>query len=1218
MKRSAMFFRLFVVLGITLLFFPTSVAQADTPWPGGTISASVTWTKANSPYILSGQVTIPAGLTLTIEPGVTVKSPFMSGGFLIQAGGKLNAVGTSSLPISFTAIDITKLWFGFIVNDGGILRLDYCDIAFVASDYWHYGDGALYLWGSDVQVRNTRIHHSTINAGIWIASVGLTPLFENVTIDNNTGMAIHQKFITAQPVYHNIIMHDNAGGDFVYISDGKVNDRDATLDSTGLDGKNIMLGTGSQIQANRTLTITPGTEIRMVDSYITVENGGKLAAEGTAANPIHFTTADPTKSWYGVLVKAGGSARLNYCDIAYAAGNYWDYGNRSVLSLFSSDVEVRNSRIHDNTTVAIVVNYESHPLLRNNQFYNNSYGLLNWNSKVWVDARFNYWGDPTGPKNLTRNPSGLGQEVSDKVTFAPWYEDTQGNLMQKVFLQVVGPTRAAPGEKLEYQVLYFAGAALTDAVLTFTLPDTANFLSATHNGAYYPKTGQVYWELGDLPALAEGARAVTVQALWGLPRNYPDAVVALMGSPSMSILPYVIDTAPLKEYTPITATGSTILTSPQIDAALLGSANLKTLYDGAIAQGFRRVGGSVISTSDGKSTTQISLIHATKGLMNVRLDASSGAAEAITVTAKTFTMTNQEGSVTLDLTGNQVLHTGGWDLKFAGPQTAEHPLLTPFAEISPYVCWRNCMLQAAGMWAISKLSNTLDATLKAVNCAMALTEDGPAAASCFLALEKVSKLVPGISEIKETLQCTAECANSETRSKYVCSGSLTTVEPPTWAWTNLASWTASGAKRQYVRYTCDPTTNMWGFAEILYCPTGFVAEAGAKDADGTPCVPANDDVAFAYGYPDRKVPSSRSKLTLNPAKDPNAKYGVNGSTQSAVLPGQELTYTITFENEGAGTAYGVYVLDTLAAQLDVNTLNLNGKGQYYPASRQIAWDIGELASKGQTGSTGSVTFSITPQAGLPAGTEIVNRGIVYFPSVPEETPTNAVINTIQPVVAIPQEVQATAGLAKPITLQGAGPGTLTFQVVDTPMHGSLTGSASSLNYTADAAFSGTDIFSFQVQSSAGTSPAAQVIITVSPNPAETTPPVVLWSSPGAGSILLQPNPASFTDANGTGYFPQIIVQFSEALDAATVIPANVTLTAGGSPKTASVAFMAGSNQVIIIPRQVLPVGTPITLTISTAVKDTQGNSLAAPFTASFQLTAAQVSGRIIFLPLAKK
>ena len=78
----------------------------------------------------------------------------------------------------------------------------------------------------------------------------------------------------------------------------------------------------------------------------------------------------------------------------------------------------------------------------------------------------------------------------------------------------------------------------------------------------------------------------------------------------------------------------------------------------------------------------------------------------------------------------------------------------------------------------------------------------------------------------------------------------------------------------------------------------------------------------------------------------------------------------------------------------------------------------------------------------------------------------------------------------------------------------------------------------------------------------------------------------------------------------------MTLTAGGSPKTTSVALVGGLNQIIIIPRQAPPVGTPITLTISKAVKDMQGNALATPFNAGFQIVEA--SEHKLYLPLVKK
>jgi hypothetical protein len=39
-----------------------------------------------------------------------------------------------------------------------------------------------------------------------------------------------------------------------------------------------------------------------------------------------------------------------------------------------------------------------------------------------LDARFNWWGDASGPYHAVLNPGGLGDSVSDDVSFAPWYD----------------------------------------------------------------------------------------------------------------------------------------------------------------------------------------------------------------------------------------------------------------------------------------------------------------------------------------------------------------------------------------------------------------------------------------------------------------------------------------------------------------------------------------------------------------------------------------------------------------------------------------------------------------------------------------------------------------------------------------------------------------------------------------------------------------------------
>ena len=84
------------------------------------------------------------------------------------------------------------------------------------------------------------------------------------------------------------------------------------------------------------------------------------------------------------------------------------------------------------------------------------------------------------------------------------------------------------------------------------------------------------------------------------------------------------------------------------------------------------------------------------------------------------------------------------------------------------------------------------------------------------------------------------------------------------------------------------------------------------------------------------------KICMLIPRDPNAKYAEEGN----LIPGQEVTYTITYENEGAGRAYGVYITDILDENLDDSTLVLGSNALHIPSTRMIFWTIGELGPKG--------------------------------------------------------------------------------------------------------------------------------------------------------------------------------------------------------------------------------------------------------------------------------
>nr|WP_246356728.1 hypothetical protein [Pyxidicoccus fallax] len=98
--------------------------------PGGTKISGVlttrTLTRAGSPYEVTGDLTVPAGNRLTIEPDVHLK--FM-GRFKLSVFGRITARGTAAMPILFTADNPTAGWRGMrlaATSDSGSDILEHC------------------------------------------------------------------------------------------------------------------------------------------------------------------------------------------------------------------------------------------------------------------------------------------------------------------------------------------------------------------------------------------------------------------------------------------------------------------------------------------------------------------------------------------------------------------------------------------------------------------------------------------------------------------------------------------------------------------------------------------------------------------------------------------------------------------------------------------------------------------------------------------------------------------------------------------------------------------------------------------------------------------------------------------------------------------------------------------------------------------------------------
>ena len=152
------------------------------------------------------------------------------------------------------------------------------------------------------------------------------------------------------------------------------------------------------------------------------------------------------------------------------------------------------------------------------------------------------------------------------------------------------------------------------------------------------------------------------------------------------------------------------------------------------------------------------------------------------------------------------------------------------------------------------------------------------------------------------------------------------------------------------------------------------------------------NTAYVPSGPQEAYPannSSQYQTTVQAAADPNA---ISVSPTGGVNRGQILTYTLECENVGLGTAYGVYATCVLDQKLSAATLLTNDPGDvsYDPVTRALVWEVGTLAS--EEGADTSFTINVTSNA--PRGRPIIEQATVYFPSVPEETPTNIVYNVV--------------------------------------------------------------------------------------------------------------------------------------------------------------------------------------------------------------------------------
>jgi uncharacterized repeat protein (TIGR01451 family) len=1192
-------------------------------------------------------------------------------------GGDTNGDGDDSQPapgdwrgITFAPSSTDNLlqhvWIGYAAGNGAYeavlaqtegdaLALDHVTIA-------HSAYHGLQITGDWPQVDDCEFRQ---NAVAGINSHNAAPLVDtpvhlrNTRFISNTGWAV--AFDTFSEALGTDIDADSNealgnGGNGWYLGGGKHITGSVTLTATG--DFPFVFGPNSVIDRDATLTLAPGTTIKFEgNAGLSVE--GQLQAIGTETAPINFTslnddvhggdtnndgaTTTPAAGQWKCLVfpSEGQGSALEHAWIAYGGDGCW-----APVSIHDDDVTIRHSEMaHSNANAVLYVENSSpviewnsihhgtyggvwvrqmdaaHPtsptftgnvvqdnargfdvegtrtvVLRDNAIFNSHWEGLRYQRTSWdtcgqtpcatrLDARHNWWGDSGGPYEIHRNPHGTGDTIGDypvhyTIDFIPWLDrPAPGTVpIDTLTLGLSSAPHVSPGGDHVYRI-YVANyrdltdPAVRDTVVALLLPRTLEFVSGSTGAIYWPENHTVFWKMGLFPYGGKAELTVRTRATWGLTADSQMTAMLRVGGSNLPNSAF--DVTPYLDYATTAYVSAETLTRAAFDVDRGLLPDLNTLFQDAEAAGYAYAGYYRRTLSD---TTQLkeAILVSPQRTGYVRLILRDGKVYSHELVRDShYVVKDVTGGVRYDGATAETTFFGDWDAQRAALTTC-----------GTGTCLRNCAMEALGSCAISLMSGGAGKVLDAIACL-----SDPLSAGCAGAILGAP---PPLGCAIGFGQCGLDCADPST---HCCTEDK--IVP--------ASLFGLFGVNACKRTRCNTTTGTWYFlSEYTYCKGREI------------CIPG-----YGCGYcPDntRLSPAALCDADnsycddtgVTPAKDPNAKYGPAG----ALLAGQTVSYTITYENEGSGTAYGVFIVDPLSEHFDLTSVQIGGPGFLVTDTATLYWDIGELLPKGQPGSTGSVTFTARLDASLPLGTEIVNAATVYFPSVPEETPTNVVINTIANLAAIPQALTAEAGQPVTVSLAGRGGTDYTYEIVSGPLYGALSGTAPSLTYTSAPGFTGVDRLSYRVSSGGQTSDATDITILVAPWVGDTTPPTVIRTVPADGAYIGAPSTSTIlTDTTGSVYPPLVTIQFSEAVSTTGITSDTVQLMAAGGTDIPISVQPSGADQVTLWLRS--PLAAETTYTVSVAeVADLMGNAMATVHSWTFMTSDPDPSpGWSIYLPV---
>lgn len=282
-------YALALVLVMSLFLALGNVSAQDTNYVNGEILTDTEWVPGDT-YIVTGNLTVPAGVALTIPEGVTV---LFSAGTGLNVSGALIIAGTSADPVIFgpnTTDAGFSYWFGINATSGSTISIDNAEFS--------NADNAVLATGSNVEITNSTFTGNVF--GILLTDCPDPVIRGNTAIGNdNVGIAFTGEAIGDLVIANNVVRDNRYSG--IAVNGGAIGNVTFTGNTAHGDGFDV---TGETINS-----------LIMEDNYIegsaeTFHGIGVVVYTHISAQSVVFEGNTFQNNWLGLHAYGSGYGNL--------------------------------------------------------------------------------------------------------------------------------------------------------------------------------------------------------------------------------------------------------------------------------------------------------------------------------------------------------------------------------------------------------------------------------------------------------------------------------------------------------------------------------------------------------------------------------------------------------------------------------------------------------------------------------------------------------------------------------------------------------------------------------------------------------------------------------------------------------------------------------------------------------------------------------------------